>query len=379
MKRRRPQYKHKVGSRSAYVLIGLLLAGCAGFVLARRMAQNTLLRHATRYADARGYNSIFLLSDHEVLVLPSPYKEAFRIDMRTGASVRLTALSLAMRRVPACVAHLSPDKRWLQWEGSRNTVPHDRFQIVMALDGSQYWEWPDDSFHSGYSRRIWTPQSDALIHSECDGKQFQITWQRCDTSKTVCATTPIPAGSPLLQPLNQKRFGMATPDIEPLAWTDAHHLLIFSYALPAATTLSFYEIDTSGQAKPARRWDVKLPRNHYASEITFSPTGKRVAWVTADNLEQSDNSMLRRVGYRWPALLRYPVFNPQRHSKLWMYTSRLDGSEMRELGCVEQNNDPMTHDLGFDPKERMENLQWTPDGKNLLFVYDGAIYTVLDQ
>ena len=73
------------------------------------------------------------------------------------------------------------------------------------------------------------------------------------------------------------------------------------------------------------------------------------------------------------------MFNPQSCWKLSLYTSRLDGSDRRDLGSIEQHGGPLIVSSLPSPKERLENLQWTPDGTRLLFVYCGTIYTVPAQ
>lgn len=62
-----------------------------------------------------------------------------------------------------------------------------------------------------------------------------------------------------------------------------------------------------------------------------------------------------------------------------LYTSRLDGSDRRDLGNIEQYYDPKSFNMTTWLKQSLENLQWTSDGTRLLFVYDGAIYTVPAQ
>jgi hypothetical protein len=52
-----------------------------------------------------------------------------------------------------------------------------------------------------------------------------------------------------------------------------------------------------------------------------------------------------------------------------LWTSRLDGSDMREIG---QQDAPRVD--GWNTS--LYDLSWTPDGKRLSFVCDGALWTL---
>jgi hypothetical protein len=61
-----------------------------------------------------------------------------------------------------------------------------------------------------------------------------------------------------------------------------------------------------------------------------------------------------------------------------IWTSRIDGSQMHELGHVPLPavvTDPRQSDSD-DPKHELEKLQWLPDGKNISFIYHGTLYVV---
>ncbi len=83
---------------------------------------NTLLRHATRYADVGLGSKVFLLSDHEALVL-STNCQAFRLDIERGSKEPIAPLSSLFRKVPVGnLTLLSPDTKWL-WGGMACPIP----------------------------------------------------------------------------------------------------------------------------------------------------------------------------------------------------------------------------------------------------------------
>ncbi len=128
------------------------------------------------------------------------------------------------------------------------------------------------------------------MYVEREEDHFTLTCKPRNSAKEQRTTIKIPPGSPLALRQQDKRFGSSASDVEPIAWTNAHQLLIASWTWPSSIALTFYELDTDKPAKPVRWWNVKTPQNRYAGKIILSPKGDRLAWQAASDWENAGNN-----------------------------------------------------------------------------------------
>ncbi len=105
-----------------------------------------------------------------------------------------------------------------------------------------------------------------------------------------------------------------------------------------------------------------LPMTSQTKELELAPQGDRLAWLLIDSRRSPLVTMLVRL---LPSLAaRFP---PREGISVWV--SRLDGTEMREIGFQQ------TRMTGKDPNVATD-LRWMPDGKHLSFLMNDALYSV---
>lgn len=115
-------------------------------------------------------------------------------------------------------------------------------------------------------------------------------------------------------------------------------------------------------AKP-ERWSIKPPPNGYCNDITLSRDGDHIAWMYRVVWEPP----YRRFLARW---LPFCKSTPDITDELWV--SRLDGSQMRRIGAIDQGHDVNILPVYTGP----EQLRWSPDGRRISFVYNKGVYVI---
>jgi len=114
------------------------------------------------------------------------------------------------------------------------------------------------------------------------------------------------------------------------------------------------------QSAPLHQWNITLPG--LVQEVAISPDGRRVAWLLSEDINAQGKKARSS------------------HSALWI--SRIDGSQLNEIGFVETKLDrvklnglsaaEMEHAAEAVPME----VRWSPDDKHLSFLCKGALWTV---
>lgn len=99
-------------------------------------------------------------------------------------------------------------------------------------------------------------------------------------------------------------------------------------------------------------WTIHAPENMQIGQQALSPDGDRIAYV----VDGAPNPPFPEWLYRLIPSLKKPGHI------VALYVSRLDGSDMREVGRV--------------PSGTITHLQWVPGGHNLSFVYGETLYVV---
>jgi len=97
------------------------------------------------------------------------------------------------------------------------------------------------------------------------------------------------------------------------------------------------------------------------SEIAFSPQGDRYAVAVEDDPHSVWLDMLRR----WHIPVRIPS-----HLQVGIWIVSLDGKQCQEVGHMTPERD------WWRPYEMPDDLRWSPDGKQLGFVYKRDLYRV---
>jgi hypothetical protein len=345
----------------------LLLAGCLALAAWAYVSRERLLLDvATPHMklgrwDESAYPYYWWLSGQEILVFRSATQEgwrdtsrwtAARQDIDTGEQTPFTGLAGVFNRSEGMPweSDLSPDGRWLLWTGKEDRI------FCATLDGSQFRRafkrenMEDDILWLGDSRH-WVE-----FRRDREGQRY-ITTEigSLDRAPQEPETLPIVAGSPFNSSEDAdvtyaKALSLARLILPETRWKQD----------PIHTTRIF-ELSPSRAAMSICEHTIDLPREAKGVLPYFSPSGDRIAWV---------------FDYTRPApwqawFRRFLPFTPDGRQEESLWVSRADGTQMREIGCVRN-----THTEDEEDDDEIGAVEWTPDGKQIGFLYKRVFYTV---
>jgi len=297
------------------------------------------------------------LDDHELLFFQEKSPEAptpegwnfYKRDTLTGQETSLTALSHLAQTSFGSFSQfaISPDGKRIFWTGKGITVA--------TLNGEQ-------TIH---------------LAPETTTNFFKITWTK-DSNHLVTYST-IPKAPQMVQKIlfdlqARKTTQRLTIDSEFASGAtaiDNHLLTIVRKERKNADAPEIVEVDEKeggNTPMPPHKYTVILPPNIRCGETLFSPQGNRIAW-----------QLIEKEGTMPPVLAwlhrLVPGFNPPPSKpKVSLWVSRLDGSRMHELGYVLVPRFPPSSAVPWSMI--FDHLSWLPDGKQISFRHDDALYTV---
>ena len=268
-----------------------------------------------------------------------------RTDLRTGKSSRLDSLSRILRLGPVDPDEVSgsPDGRWAAWYGPRGWITAastdgqvKRFRMSPnGLGGVLLWQ--SDSrglIELDYDRALGRYAAARVyrLHSAEPARVIGIPPRSAVNREGSYRPSRRVAGKRLLQVRRTDSDGVKS----------ASPITVHAFEL----TDGFREVETTRVTPPA---GARL------QNAIFSPDGKKVAW----QFGLVSRPPFVDVVYRAIPFLQKP---PARCVGLW--TSRLNGTEMREIGRFE-----------YDETSRgpagISHLAWLTDGKRLSFFIEG--------
>jgi len=297
------------------------------------------------------------INDHEVLFFREKSPQArnapgwnfYKIDTLTGQETSLTALSHLAQNSFGSFSQfaISPDGKRIFWTGKGITVA--------TLNGEQ-------TIHLA-------PESTVNF--------FEITWTK-DSNHLVAYST-IPKAPQMVQKTlfdlqtrqTTQRLTIDSEFASGVTAIDNHLLTIVRKERKSADAPEIVEVDETEGGNtplPPHKYTVILPPNIRCGEALFSPQGNRIAW------------QLIEKGGTMPPVLAWlhrlvPGFNPPPSKpKVSLWVSRLDGSWMHELGYVLVPTFPPSSAVPWSMI--FDHLSWLPDGKQISFRHDDALYTV---
>jgi len=246
--------------------------------------------------------------------------------------------------------HISPDGKYLMWPTDEGSL------IVATLQGQQTFGEQIFTLERGYGvRAAWMEDSAHLIEYAMDPFRDFIAYGTIFDVKT---------GKP-----NQHLSVVPDFMFEKVAMNN--RLLArdrtgedASQRVTDRLEIRESEIDRD---QPAHKYTIHLPFKGEIVDEQFSSDGSHIVW-----------SLVQKSGnlpplYEW-IHRRIPAFNPPHMSKISLWVSRIDGSQMHEIGYV-----PLRWDYNMDApvqEDGIEFLSWTPNGQRLSFIYKDALYTV---
>jgi hypothetical protein len=313
-------------------LLIALLAFCARWWPQERL----LLQRATRIAAADDFeawvsNQEFLRLRQSWPITATQLPQIIRCDTHTG-HIQSFAVKQAVVSTHGVILP-SPDGRWaLCWAG--DFQEGDKVTAMNLLTGrSLTWPSAGDSYHY---ENLWMADSRRWLQITTVPDGY-VTLFNLDTSI-----------KPLRLPLSDhhamlwKKYIVTTQD----------HLLAYG-------DVTIREYCLLPRVVRLRTLDVHPPTSQETAYPTISPSGKYVAW----SCDGEHRSPLAVWLHRWlPAV---PAV-PQEQYSLWV--SRLDGSQMHEIGSI-----PVPHE---EQNTELLSPQWLPDEKHLSFTYKDVLYTV---
>ncbi len=273
-------------------------------------------------------------------------------DVATG--ITRTTASFAKRKeegfIDKNLTHLSPDRKWILYTGStadtlmRNVGPLVSSQTLFDKSSTKQKPlayivhrvaWMRDSLH-------WVELSEGA-----QGKGVLILHTIGSPATTRWALAPM----------------VAAPGTTPLRMligiTDRNTALIkeVDWKPGLLTPMRFVEVDLkTGQRSSNTGLSQLAPLTHlyssYREEPALSPQGDRLVWVRQEYPDLV--TILARMLRHKPQTIRYEVLS-----------CRLDGSQYNLVDSVESGN----------MRERVNMVEWLPDGKQVSFVFQNFLYT----
>jgi hypothetical protein len=349
MKRNR---RMTVGIVSALLLC---VGGLAAFSLLRERLLLERATHVLTWASSGagpGYDYSWL-SDHELL-----YRNADgvlrRLDTRTGIQ---TILPRQIQQSGNRSFALSPDGKWLLWGWSGRGA-----RTVVSMDGFQRYTWPT---RADSSIAYWLPNGRYWMQGDLgeSGAWTQFAMHDMETphrDRDLGAPSGGIRDLEILSVQSEDRIIVRTRDAIAMRNFDLCGGIIAAARGPINRATQELSIWKPKASQPSQQYKIRLPGP--VEGVFVSPHGDRVAWLVM----REPSSMAIRLHARFPRWFAEP------YPSAVLYVSRLDGSRLRELGCMD------THDRGIG------EVRWMPDGEHLSFVVNvcnakPALWTILAE
>ena len=346
-------------------IAAMVLILCVTLATAWHSRKRSLLEQSMRVVGAQdGWQQPYRwLSDHQFIierwqkpVSPSQQPPGLYIyDIHTRKETFLRSLSQALEKAnygynPNSL-RISPDGTRLLWFEFSDAV------YGACFDGSHFFTFPAprDQDNSNWIQVRWASDSRHWVVVRNQHGAIQGLVYDGDPSHKP-KVVPVTASD---QSDLWDKIGIYDDDFyTPLILND--HFLMCKVGNQATRKVDVLDIRIGAHTTGLKTPSIQLPPDVGISEIAISPQGDRIAW----NLTMPAAPKWVLALKRW---VRHTHGEGEHVEGLWV--SRIDGTEMREIGRRE-----MKSDGGSEP--RLYQLQWVPGSKRLSFMFDSALYTV---
>ena len=229
---------------------------------------------------------------------------------------------------------VSPDGQWIL---TVSKARDDLIYTANTLDNGRQVAWTNRS--EGGMEPIWLSDSSGFIE-----------WLTRDGIN--CARVR------WLSSGMMKEFDLGSLPATPLQNADRlklPHAAVSPKILSFDSTAELFELSGSGEGSSLRRHRLSIPDELHRGEgkVVVSPRGDRLAWLF--HFEQKVPQLVFSKFF--------PFVDTRSRYSTALLVSRLDGTAPITVGHLQ-------------PGEEIGNIQWTPDGQRLSFVYRGALWTV---
>ncbi len=303
--------------------------------------RTSLLDRSTPVANMRGWGGVVWLSPRAFLLLRNPNDPNVKIlyaNLATGVKTRMPGLETALRRFHQEGLLPSPDGKWLL------CVPFDGEPEAHAvtLDGKHVLEWKA----SGSTQVAWIPSTtrwlDLIPPADSSSAIQVVSRARVFDVERPTWGEELSVEPPLSGP--QGAYGM------PIVAQPEGNLLIGCADDSNGTGNGWTVLLSECAARPDRvvRLQTRTGRTEIMpsdGSLAISPHQDRVAWIADDEELSPWQRLLHRL---------LPRYDPPARHISQLCTARLDGTQKRILGSMEE-------------RDGLGDVHWLPDGSRLSF------------
>jgi len=247
----------------------------------------------------------------------------------------------------------SPDGRWLLWNNNGNLS-------ARMVDGSKRLRWLGENHPSLMEavpdQPLWMPDSRRWVFpiTKVSGRRFNL-------AALLMGSTD--------QPARIDRADLQGTDVDTWSIVGVRQDRLLLELItnphphpPPVNSVELAEVGFGPKRTPLRRFTVRLPFTANVQQVEASPRSDRLIWLLRYEEIPVFQRLLRRL---------YPSYQVSSRNLLGLWISRLDGSQMREIGHIVTGY-PYTDD---EP----QLFEWMPDDEHMSFVYRQKLYTVSIQ
>jgi len=318
-----------------FVVIAVL--GLCGWILLH--PERNLLHRATRLNipsslladDSFTYRWLSTNSIFAVREASQGEYQALKVDLPSGETTPFTGLDALFqgheKRSDSVLWALSPNASWIlvQVSSRFNTT-----YVASTLDGSQK---VTRSSPIGLNQCMWMRNGQGWFELMVQTTNWAVRLHRLDSLEFKQVSVDLPASSTYYW----------------LRGVAANGSLLAFKSEPGVSSriVDLVQIDLSTNPARLMRVSVALPRKASLLELFVSPDGERLGW----------HLVFKRSRLSEPRLSRkFPFVDFETDSNDALWVSKIDGSQMREVGHV-------------NPYSKVSTVGWTPDGQHFSFVY----------
>ena len=368
-------------------LVAILVAGAA-IVRAIRLPTELMLTARAKVAIPGaqfGFGDYQWLSNSQLLIERDAQDSRFsaglfRWNLASGTLKNEAALRVLLPRANGETLRVSPDGAWLlsgevqdrRW----NDFGHHCYYVCRADgtrpkrraagNGFMLTRWLADSRH-------WVELyvNEIAPNSAPNGRIMQIQRIKiCDVSQPDQSRSMNITPS---SPLNLPRVASCS-----FAGGENRILACTQTSYEPNTQIVVYEFSLIPSA-PLRLYRIRSPGRRRVIQILFNARGDRMLWKL---LERRQPGIINQVLHRL-----MPSFNAYGVDRVSLWVSRIDGSDIHEvggvnnpglrLGTVESLSGPTDPETGeYEWGAPVPHkIRWAPDGRRIGFVYKSAIWT----
>ena len=328
----------QTGKIRVAVIFFVVLLG-AGIFLSMRHTAPDLLKNSSYLTDKVTDRDYYWLSNEELLYLtPNQMAGSYalhRLNLTSGKDAEQSNLKTGNFR-------LSPDGQWALTVSPSHTAS---LFTLERTDGKRQFRY-FTHLDSEEANIAWTQNNNAIITLAFQDTGALLTTYPLD-KPAILKPIPIPLhDNQLMLGVTAANHVLAIQNISEDQIAHLHSSIpLYDFALTGADDLHKIEV-----SRP-------LGNGSILDEVVLNPSGDRLVWEFTGEESPLLYNALQRI---------YGIFGV--HSKQFasLWTSKTDGSAMREVGRL--------HLTSVEVKPHA--LHWTPDGRNISFLYKEKLYSI---